>query len=186
MPTPSSNPPPDQTSPPPYTFSTCPEDQPHSSRSSRQAQDTTRPTSDLETSQSSSTSIASPTAYSSEPSRDGPAADDSVLIDGQASAGASPMDTTTSPRPPSSGTVATSPMSSGRDDDLKHPGADTSDRLSRESSTLSGHLQVENPDPFRREPDALEWLEEEDEYDSPPMPSDCTNLRVRMQRYLVS
>ncbi|KAJ4855838.1 vacuolar import and degradation domain-containing protein [Trichoderma camerunense] len=176
MPTPSSNPPPEQTSPPPYNFPTCPEDQPHSSRSPRPAQDATRPASDMESSQSSATSIASPTAYSSESSRDGPATEYSVLIEGQASAGASPMDTT-SPRPPSSGTVATSPMSSGRDDDLKNQGAAATDRLSRESSTLSAHLQVENPGSFRREPDSLERLEEEDEYDSPPMPSDCTNLR---------
>ncbi|KAL7794373.1 vacuolar import and degradation domain-containing protein [Trichoderma ceciliae] len=177
MPTPSSNPPPDQSSPPPYSFSTCPEDQPLSSRSARQAQDTARPTSDMETSQSSSTSIASPTAYSSEPSRDDLVTEESVLIDGQTSAAASPVDTMASPRPLSSGTLATSPLSSGRDDDLKHQGADTSDRLSRESSTLSGHLPVENPSPFRQEPDSLEWLEQEDEYDSPPMPSDCTNMR---------
>ncbi|KAL6825628.1 vacuolar import and degradation domain-containing protein [Trichoderma sp. SZMC 28015] len=176
MPTPSSNPPPEPTSPPPYNFPTCPEDQPHSSRSPRPAQDATRPASNMETSQSSATSIASPTAYSSESSRDGPATEYSVLIEGQASARASPIDTT-SPRPPSSGTVATSPMSSGRDDDLKNQGAAATDRLSRESSTLSAHLQVENPGSFRREPDSLERLEEEDEYDSPPMPSDCTNLR---------
>lgn len=87
---------------------------------------------------------------------------------------------TTSPRPPSSGTVATSPMSSGRDDDLKLQGAAASDRLSRESSTLSAHLQVENPGSFRREPDSLERLEEEDEYDLPPMPSDCMIQRVRL------
>ncbi|RFU74316.1 hypothetical protein TARUN_7943 [Trichoderma arundinaceum] len=177
MPTPSSNPPPDQSSPPPYSFSTCPEDQPHSSRSARQTQDAARPTSDMETNQGSSTSIESPTAYSSEPPRDELATEESALLDGQASAGASPMDTTASPRPLSSGTLATSPMSSGRDDDLKHQAADTSDRLSRESSTLSANLQVENSSSYQREPDSLDWLEEVDEYDPPPMPSDCTNLR---------
>ncbi|KAK1246080.1 hypothetical protein MKX07_005149 [Trichoderma sp. CBMAI-0711] len=174
MPTPSSNPPPDQSSPPPYTFSSCPEDQPHVSRSSRPAQDTTRPTSDMETSQSSSTSIAS-TAYSSAAARDGPAAEETVFIDGRPSAGGSPIDTT-SPRPPSSGTTATSPALSGRDDSLKHQGTGTSDRLSRESSAVSGHSQVERSIPVRREPDALEWYEE-DAYSSPAMPSDCTNLR---------
>lgn len=177
MPTPSSNPPPDQSSPPPYSFSSCPEDQPHGSRSSRPTQDTTRPTSDMETSQSSSSSIAS-TAYSSAAARDGPAAEEAVFIDGRASVGVSPIDTT-SPRPPSSGTSATSPTLSGRDDSLKHQGTDTSDRLSRESSTVSGHSHVENPIPVRREPDALEWYEE-DAYGSPAMPSDCTNLRVRI------
>lgn len=177
MPTPSSNPPPDQTSPPPYSFSTCPEDQPHSSRSTRQAQDATRPTSDMESSQSSSSIASLTAAYTSEPSRDDLATAVSALIDGQASAGASP-DTAASPRPLSSGTLATSPMSSGRDDDLKHQGADTSDRLSRESSTLSANLQVENLASYRREPDSLDWLEQEDEYDSPPMPADCTYLRV--------
>lgn len=146
------------------------------SRSSRPAQDTTRPTSDMDTSQSSSTSIAS-TAYSSAAARDGPAAEETVFIDGRPSAGGSPIDTT-SPRPPSSGTTAISPALSGRDDSLKHQGSGTSDRLSRESSAVSGHSQVERSIPVRREPDALEWYEE-DAYSSPAMPSDCTNLRVR-------
>lgn len=179
MPTPSSNPPPDQSSPPPYSFSTCPEDQLHPSRSARPTQDATRPTSDTEASQSSPASIASPTAHSSETSHDDIATEESALIDGQASAAASPMDTSVSLRPLSSGTLATSPTSSERDDDLKRQGGDPSGRLSRESSTLSGTLQVENPESYPREPDSLEWLEQEDEYDAPPMPSDCTYIRVR-------
>ncbi|KAL6907272.1 vacuolar import and degradation domain-containing protein [Trichoderma evansii] len=170
MPTPSSNPPPDQSSPPPYSFSTCPEDQQHPSRSGRQTQDATRPTSDTEVNQSSSTSIASPTAHS----HDDLATEESVLIDVQASAGASPMDTSASLRPLSSGTVATSPMSS---DDLKHQGVDPGGRLSRESSTLSGTLQVDKSDSYQSEPDSLEWLEQEDDYDATPMPSDCTYIR---------
>ncbi|EHK44829.1 hypothetical protein TRIATDRAFT_128208 [Trichoderma atroviride IMI 206040] len=177
MPTPSSNPPPDQSSPPPYSFSTCPEDQLHPSRSARPTQDATRPTPDTEAAQSSSTSIASPTAHSSETSHDDVATEESALIDGQASAAASPMDTSASLRPLSSGTLATSPTSSERDDDLKHTGGDSGGRLSRESSTLSGTLQVENSESYQREPDALEWLEQEDEYDAPPMPSDCTYIR---------
>ncbi|PON27589.1 hypothetical protein TGAM01_v203356 [Trichoderma gamsii] len=177
MPTPSSNPPPDQSSPPPYSFSTCPEDQPHPSRSARPTQDATRPTSDTEATQSSPTSIASPTAQSSATSHDDLATEESTLIDGQASAEASPMDTSASLRPLSSGTVATSPTSSERDDDLKHQGGNSGDRLSRESSTLSGTLQVENSESYQREPDSLEWLEQEDEYDAPPMPSDCTYIR---------
>lgn len=94
------------------------------------------------------------------------------------------MDTSASLRPLSSGTVATSPISSERDDDLKHQGVDPSGRLSRESSTLSGTLQVDNSDSYQREPDSLEWLEQEDEYNAPPMPSDCTYIRVRMQPFL--
>ncbi|KAL7919107.1 vacuolar import and degradation domain-containing protein [Trichoderma austrokoningii] len=177
MPTPSSNPPPDQSSPPPYSFPTCPEDQLHPSRPARPTQDATRPTSDAEASQSSSTSIASPTTQSSAASHDGLATEDSTFIDGQASVGASPMDTSASVRPLSSGTAATSPTSSEREDDLKHQGGDQSSRLSRESSTLSGTLPEEKPDSFRREPDSLEWLEQEDDYDAPPMPSDCTYIR---------
>lgn len=94
------------------------------------------------------------------------------------------MDTSASLRPLSSGTVATSPTSSERDDDLKHQGGNSGDRLSRESSTLSGTLQVENSESYQREPDSLEWLEQEDEYDAPPMPSDCTYIRVRIYSLL--
>ncbi|KAK5996618.1 Glucose-induced degradation-like protein [Cladobotryum mycophilum] len=178
MPTPSSNQPPNPTSPPPYAFPTCPDDQPHPP--SRQIDDPARQgAGDMEVRSSPSTIVASPTTYSSDASRGGLATDDIIGFSDPEPVEPSSRSATVSPRPPSSGTMAPSPPSTGPDgdDSLKHQADEHNLYLSRESSTTIGSVQMLTPNSTGMS-DSLYANAEVDEYSSPSMGSDYSCRRT--------
>lgn len=181
MPTPSSHQLPNQTSPPSYTFSTCPDDLPHPSRSGREAYDATRPLApEMEVRPGSSTSITSPTTILSDTSSDGPATDDRPMVASHLMTDeSSSRATTSSPRPQSSATSVTSPAPSrlDGDDSVKNQGLGIDHHMGRESVSQTRRLPIETPTSPNREVDSLDM--QEDEFCSPYMGPDCSSLRVR-------
>ncbi|KAJ4155773.1 hypothetical protein LMH87_001002 [Akanthomyces muscarius] len=107
MPTPSSEPPLDPSSPPSYNFSTCPDELQHSSHSSQTAREEMTPGLESASDRRSQSPGEAP-SIGSEQTR-AMIREDSLVTDDRISAEPSSRATTVSPRPQSSATGATSP-----------------------------------------------------------------------------
>lgn len=185
MPTPSSNPPPDPSSPPPYNFSTCPDDVQHSPRPARQTHVATLPEPDgIQVRPESSLDGPSSPPFESQDSRNeqhpGP---ESLVLDGQTSVEPSSRATTISPGPQSSATGVTSPAPSGPDTDNAKsqetgpdgPVSQIPPAASRQSP--GGH----STSSLSRDFDSQDLAMDGDEADpscSPSMGSDYSTMRV--------
>lgn len=179
MPTPSSNPPPDPSSPRSYSFSTCPDDLQHAPW---QSHDAVQEHDDMGVQPVPSTLIAPP-VFDAPPTPEGPAIDDA-----QASEDASSRSTTMSPGPQSTATAVTSPIPSGPDGDLvKSRDAEIGSQLSRqESNCTQPALEAEmtpRAAPRRRASPIDDWESsdpdtQDDELWSPAMGSDYSCMRV--------
>ncbi|EQL03322.1 vesicle-mediated transporter Vid24 [Ophiocordyceps sinensis CO18] len=119
MPTPSSDQPPDPSSPPPFTFSTCPEDVQFPPRSPHQADTTSQKADGIEVRPDSSLDGPSSPAFDPQTSRGEHAASHVALILGrQTSTEPSSRATTVSPGPQPAATEISSPVLSRPDNDI--------------------------------------------------------------------
>ncbi|KAM5354369.1 hypothetical protein ACJ41O_001018 [Fusarium nematophilum] len=190
MPTPSSNPPAEASSPRSYSFSTCPDDVQHQQRPTWQSHDAVQDHTDMGVQPTPSLSVdaASPLAVDAPSAPEGPASDDAIMFDGRPSDDPSSRSSTMSPRPQSATTAVTSPMPSGSGSDVtKSRDAEIGSQLSREPSNSS--RQAPESENIAREPSRrrgspnreLELIDadaQEDELWSPPMGPDYSCMRT--------
>ncbi|KAF7562040.1 hypothetical protein G7046_g2085 [Stylonectria norvegica] len=189
MPTPSSNQPPDPSSPRSHSFSTCPDDtQQHPARTSWQSHDAVRDHVDMEVQHAASTErVAAPEDHAPA-SLQGPASEDAVTYDGRPSDEPSSRATTMSPRPQSSATAVTSPIPSSSDADVsKVQEAEIGSQLSRETSNstrncpesdILHHAQPRDDTSLSRGVQSLDADAQEDELWSPSMGPSYSSMRA--------
>ncbi|KAF4460818.1 VID24-required for vacuolar import and degradation of Fbp1p [Fusarium albosuccineum] len=191
MPTPSSNPPPEASSPRSYSFSTCPDDV-HQQRPSWQSHDAVQNHTDdmgVQPDPSLPVDAASPLTVDAPSAPEGPTSDDAIMDDGRPSDDpSSSRSSTMSPRPQSATTAVTSPVPSGPGSDVtKNRDAEIGSQLSRElsNSTRSAPESESIPcAPSRRRGSPNRELErmdsdaQEDELWSPSMGSDYSCMRT--------
>lgn len=185
MPTPSSNPPAEASSPRSYSFSTCPDDVQHQQRPSWQSREAVQDHNDDMGVQP--TPDASPLTVDAPPAPEGPASDDTIMYEGRSSDDPSTRSSTMSPRPQSANTAVTSPISSGPSSDVtKGRDAEIGSQLSQESSNTRQTSETETisraPSSRRGSPNReLEWIDadaQEDELWAPSMGADFSCMRV--------
>lgn len=186
MPTPSSNPPAEASSPRSYSFSTCPDDVQHQQRPPWQSRETVQDHNDDMGVQP--TPDASPLTVDAPPAPEGPASDDTVMYEGRSSDDPSTRSSTMSPRPQSANTAVTSPISSGPSSDVtKGRDAEIGSQLSQESSNNT--RQASETETISRAPSSrrgspnreLEWIDadaQEDELWAPSMGADFSCMRT--------
>ncbi|KAJ4319856.1 hypothetical protein N0V84_006137 [Fusarium piperis] len=186
MPTPSSNPPAEASSPRSYSFSTCPDDVQHQQRPSWQSREAVQDHNDDMGVQP--TPDASPLTVDAPPAPEGPASDDTVMYEGRSSDDPSTRSSTMSPRPQSANTAVTSPISSGPGSDVtKGRDAEIGSHLSQETSNNT--RQTSETEPISRAPSSrrgspnreLEWIDadaQEDELWAPSMGADFSCMRT--------
>lgn len=185
MPTPSSNPPAEASSPRSYSFSTCPDDVQHQQRPSWQSREAVQDHNDDMGVQP--TPDASPLTVDAPPAPEGPASDDTIMYEGRSSDDPSTRSSTMSPRPQSANTAVTSPISSGPSSDVtKGRDAEIGSQLSQESSNTRQTSETETishaPSSRRGSPNReLEWIDadaQEDELWAPSMGADFSCMRT--------
>ncbi|KAJ3464479.1 hypothetical protein MRS44_009265 [Fusarium solani] len=185
MPTPSSNPPAEASSPRSYSFSTCPDDVQHQQRPSWQSREAVQDHNDDMGVQP--TPDASPLTVDAPPAPEGPASDDTIMYEGRSSDDPSTRSSTMSPRPQSANTAVTSPISSGPSSDVtKGRDAEIGSQLSQESSNTRQTSETETisraPSSRRGSPNhELEWIDadaQEDELWAPSMGADFSCMRT--------
>ncbi len=188
MPTPSPNPPPGPSSPPPYAFSTCPDDVQQSPHPTRQTHAATQlpETGALHLEPSSSVDGPSPSSSTARASADDIAAADALMLGSGASVEPSSRATTVSPGPNSSVTGVTSPAPSAPDGDiskghgiapdgpLSHMSAAPVSRSRPSPDGTSGSSLYRDFDSA----DSTLYDDDDDRFSSPSMGSDVPNLRV--------
>ncbi|KAJ6445509.1 vesicle-mediated transporter Vid24 [Purpureocillium lavendulum] len=188
MPTPSPNPPPGPSSPPPYAFSTCPDDVQQSPRPARQIHVTTESpeAGSLQPEPSSSVDGPSPSSSTARHGGDDISAADALMLGSGVSVEPSSRATTVSPGPHSSITGITSPTPSAPDSDLAKGHAIAPDGpLSHMNTAPTSRLRP-SPDgtsssSLSRDfdtPDSILYDDEDDRFCSPSMGSDVPNLRA--------
>ncbi|KAI5462919.1 vacuolar import and degradation protein-domain-containing protein [Mariannaea sp. PMI_226] len=187
MPTPSSNPPPDPSSPRSYSFSTCPDDIQHTAWQSHDAVQE-HSSMDVQPVPPVSLNGAAPPIVGAAPSLEGPATDDTIMDGGRASEDVSSRSTTMSPQPQSTVTAVTSPVPSGAEADIaKSRDAEIGSHLSRQASNHTQPVPETEMTPRaisrRRESPDLEWDStdsdaQDDELWSPSMGPDYSCMRV--------
>ncbi|KAL3961549.1 hypothetical protein ACCO45_003072 [Purpureocillium lilacinum] len=188
MPTPSPNPPPGPSSPPPYAFSTCPDDVQQSPHPTRQTHAATQlpETGALHLEPSSSVDGPSPSSSTARASADDIAAADALMLGSGASVEPSSRATTVSPGPHSSVTGVTSPAPSAPDGDiskghgiapdgpLSHMSAAPVSRSRPSPDGTSGSSLYRDFDSA----DSTLYDDDDDRFSSPSMGSDVPNLRA--------
>ncbi|KAF4978901.1 hypothetical protein FZEAL_4787 [Fusarium zealandicum] len=189
MPTPSSNPPVETSSPRSYSFSTCPDDVQHQQRPPWQSRDAIQDrTQDMgvQPAPSLSVDVASPIIVDTPSAPEGPSNDDTTMYEERPSDGPSSRSSTMSPRPQSATTALTSPVPSGPGSDVtKSRDDEIGSLLSREpsNSTQQEHETIPRaPSRRRGSPNReLEWVDadaQEDELWSPSMGPEYSCMRT--------
>lgn len=190
MPTPSSDQPPDPSSPPPFTFSTCPDDVLYRPRSPPQASTASQQPNSIEVRSDSPLDGPSLPAFASQHRRgELVASPGDLILDRQASTEPSSRATTVSPGPQSAATDLSSPVSSGPDHDiakacesgLDGPVCDTTSTSSTRSpgGTSSSTLGREM-DPR----ELLRYDDGDDTFSSTSMGMDFSSMRVSVHLYV--
>lgn len=189
MPTPSPNPPPGPSSPPPYAFSTCPDDLQQPSHSNRQAHIASQPPQFRDGQVQSGSSLDNPLSRPPNPlvaSGDDNVSSNTLVVGSGASVESSSRATTVSLGPRPSIIGVTFAASNGREGDLaKSHGAGPDGPLSHSGRVSMSRLRRPpggtsiSANPNFDTPDSALYEDDGDQYASLSMGSDFPSLRVR-------
>ncbi|KAM0372443.1 hypothetical protein HYE67_010626 [Fusarium culmorum] len=189
MPTPSSNPPVEASSPRSYSFSTCPDDaqsQPHPAWQARDEGQARADDGGIQSGPGLSIDGASPLTVDA-PTAPGCPNDDTTMYDGRPSNDLSSRSTTMSPRPQTATTAATTPMHEGSGPETKGRDAETGNQLSREPPNSTQRASEPQSAPCEssrqrgspnREWECVDFDAQEDELWSPSMGPDYSCIRT--------
>ncbi|KAF5238747.1 hypothetical protein FAUST_5331 [Fusarium austroamericanum] len=189
MPTPSSNPPVEASSPRSYSFSTCPDDaqsQPHPAWQARDEGQARADDGGIQSGPGLSVDGASPLTVDA-PTAPGCPNDDTTMYDGRPSNDLSSRSTTMSPRPQTATTAATTPMHEGSGPETKGRDAETGNQLSQEPPNSTQRASEPQSAPCEssrrrgspnREWECVDFDAQEDELWSPSMGPDYSCIRT--------
>ncbi|GKT99166.1 vesicle-mediated transporter vid24 [Fusarium langsethiae] len=189
MPTPSSNPPVEASSPRSYSFSTCPDDVQSQPRPAWQARDEEQARADdvgIQSGPGLPVDGASPLTVDA-PTAPGCPNDDTITYDGRPSNDLSSRSTTMSPRPQTATTTVTTPMHEGSRPETKGRDAETGDQPSRELSNSAQRASEPQSCPCEssrrrgspnQESECIDFDAQEDELWSPSMGPDYSCIRT--------
>ncbi|EKJ69050.1 hypothetical protein NXS19_003470 [Fusarium pseudograminearum] len=189
MPTPSSNPPVEASSPRSYSFSTCPDDvqsQPHPAWQARDEGQARADDVGIQSGPGLSVDGASPLTIDASTAPGCPN-DDTTMYDGRPSNDLSSRSTTMSPRPQTATTTATTPMHEGFGPETKGRDAETGNQLSREPPNSTQQAREPQSAPCEssrrrgspnRESESIDFDAQEDELWSPSMGPDYSCIRT--------
>ncbi|KAM4066988.1 vacuolar import and degradation protein [Hirsutella rhossiliensis] len=185
MPTPSSDQPPDPSSPPPFTFSTCPDDVQYPPRSPHQATATSQQPDSIEVRPDSSLDGPSPPAFESHADRGEHVASHEARVLGYQPSSPEPSSraTTVSPGPQSTATEITSPVPSGPDNDIAKacesgPDGPVSQTMSTASRRSPGGTSTSSLARDMDPQDLLMYDDGDDLFSSTSMGMDFSSMRT--------
>jgi hypothetical protein len=189
MPTPSSNPPVEASSPRSYSFSICPDDvqsQPHPAWQAHDEEQARADDVGIQSGPGLPVDGASPLTVDA-PTAPGCPNDDTIMYDGRPSNDLSSRSTTMSPRPQTATTTVTTPMHEESGPETKGRDAETGDQPSRELSNSAQRASEPQSCPCessrRRElpnqgSECIDFDAQEDELWSPSMGPDYSCIRT--------